>query len=39
MARLELIGGFQAANVLVAAGLCIGAGRGPEAVFRALPSS
>jgi UDP-N-acetylmuramoyl-L-alanyl-D-glutamate--2,6-diaminopimelate ligase len=37
MARLELIGGFQAANVLVAAGLCIGAGEDPEAVFRALP--
>ncbi len=36
-ARLDLIGGFQAANVLVAAGLCIGAGEDPEAVFRALP--
>lgn len=35
-ARLELIGGFQAANVLVAAGLCIGAGEDPEEVFRAL---
>lgn len=37
-ARLELIGGFQAANVMVAAGLCIGAGEDPEAVFRALPA-
>ena len=36
-ARLELIGGFQAENVLVAAGLCIGAGEEPEAVFEALP--
>jgi UDP-N-acetylmuramoyl-L-alanyl-D-glutamate--2,6-diaminopimelate ligase len=36
--RLALIGGFQAQNVLVAAGLCIGAGEDPEAVFRALPS-
>lgn len=36
-ARLELIGGFQASNVLVAAGLCIGAGEDPEAVFRTLP--
>jgi UDP-N-acetylmuramoyl-L-alanyl-D-glutamate--2,6-diaminopimelate ligase len=35
--RLDLIGGFQAANVLVAAGLCIGAGEDPEAVFGALP--
>ncbi|NAZ35946.1 UDP-N-acetylmuramoyl-L-alanyl-D-glutamate--2,6-diaminopimelate ligase [Rubellimicrobium sp. CFH 75288] len=34
--RLELVGGFQAANALVAAGLCIGAGEEPEAVFRAL---
>jgi UDP-N-acetylmuramoyl-L-alanyl-D-glutamate--2,6-diaminopimelate ligase len=38
VARLELIGGFQAANVLVAAGLCIGAGEDPEAVFGALPA-
>ena len=36
-ARLELIGGFQAGNVLVAAGLAIGAGDDPEEVFRALP--
>jgi UDP-N-acetylmuramoyl-L-alanyl-D-glutamate--2,6-diaminopimelate ligase len=36
-ARLELIGGFQAANVLVAAGLCIGAGEDPMEVFGALP--
>jgi UDP-N-acetylmuramoyl-L-alanyl-D-glutamate--2,6-diaminopimelate ligase len=36
--RLSLMGGFQAQNVLVAAGLCIGAGEDPEAVFRALPS-
>ncbi len=35
--RLELIGGFQAANALLAAGLCIGAGEDPEAVFAALP--
>ncbi len=36
MARLALIGGFQAENVLVAAGLVIGAGEAPEAVFRVL---
>ncbi len=36
-ARLDLIGGFQAENVLVAAGLAIGAGEDPEAVIRALP--
>ncbi|WP_298430743.1 UDP-N-acetylmuramoyl-L-alanyl-D-glutamate--2,6-diaminopimelate ligase [uncultured Jannaschia sp.] len=35
-ARLELIGGFQAANALLAAGLVIGAGEEAEAVFRAL---
>lgn len=35
-ARLDLIGGFQAQNVLVAAGLCIGAGEDAEEVFRAL---
>ncbi|SMY07709.1 UDP-N-acetylmuramoyl-L-alanyl-D-glutamate--2,6-diaminopimelate ligase [Flavimaricola marinus] len=35
--RLELIGGFQAQNVLVAAGLVIGAGEEPDAVFAALP--
>lgn len=36
--RLELIGGFQAENVLLAAGLCIAAGDEPEAVFQALSS-
>ncbi|WP_210527358.1 UDP-N-acetylmuramoyl-L-alanyl-D-glutamate--2,6-diaminopimelate ligase [Rubellimicrobium arenae] len=36
-ARLDLIGGFQASNVMVAAGLVIGAGEDPEAVFRVLP--
>ena len=36
-ARLTLIGGFQAANALLAAGLVIGAGEEPEAVFAALP--
>jgi len=35
--RLGLIGGFQAQNVLVAAGLVIGGGEDPDAVFRALP--
>jgi len=35
--RLGLIGGFQAQNVLVAAGLAIGAGEDAEAVFNALP--
>ena len=35
--RLELIGGFQAMNVLTAAGLAIAAGDAPEAVFAALP--
>lgn len=37
-ARLALIGGFQAHNALVAAGLCIGAGAEPAAVFAALPA-
>jgi UDP-N-acetylmuramoyl-L-alanyl-D-glutamate--2,6-diaminopimelate ligase len=37
MARLDLIGGFQADNVLLAAGLVIGAGEDPEAVFATLP--
>lgn len=37
MARLHLIGGFQAANVLTAAALVIGAGADPEAVFATLP--
>ncbi|SFI53178.1 UDP-N-acetylmuramoyl-L-alanyl-D-glutamate--2,6-diaminopimelate ligase [Jannaschia pohangensis] len=35
--RLGLIGGFQAANALLAAGLVIGGGEEPEAVFAALP--
>ncbi len=34
--RLPLAGGFQAANALVAAGLCIGAGEATEAVLAAL---
>ncbi len=37
MARLHLIGGFQASNVLVAAGLAIAAGEDAEAVFAVLP--
>lgn len=37
VARLELVGGFQASNVLVAAGLLIGAGEEPAEVFGALP--
>lgn len=37
-ARLPLVGGFQAENALLAAGLVIGAGDDPEATFRALPS-
>ncbi len=36
-ADLALIGGFQAENVLVAAGLAIATGAEPEAVFAALP--
>jgi UDP-N-acetylmuramoyl-L-alanyl-D-glutamate--2,6-diaminopimelate ligase len=36
--RLDLIGGFQAANALLAAGLVIGGGEDPEATFAALPS-
>ena len=36
--HLNLVGGFQAENVLVAAGLCIGAGAAPNDVFRALPA-
>lgn len=36
--HLPLVGGFQAANVLVAAGLVIGAGEDPEAVIAALPA-
>jgi UDP-N-acetylmuramoyl-L-alanyl-D-glutamate--2,6-diaminopimelate ligase len=35
--RLDLIGGFQASNVLVAAGLAIGAGAKPADVFQTLP--
>ncbi|MCB2136536.1 MAG: UDP-N-acetylmuramoyl-L-alanyl-D-glutamate--2,6-diaminopimelate ligase, partial [Rhodobacteraceae bacterium] len=35
--RLPLIGGFQAENVLAAAGLAIATGSDPEAVFAALP--
>lgn len=37
-ARLDLIGGFQAHNALVAAGLAIGSGSDPAAVFAALES-
>ncbi len=37
LVRLPLIGGFQAANALAAAGLAIGAGDAPEAVLAALP--
>lgn len=36
-ARLPLIGGFQAENVLLAAGLVIGAGADAEEVFETLP--
>ncbi|SPJ23893.1 UDP-N-acetylmuramoyl-L-alanyl-D-glutamate--2,6-diaminopimelate ligase [Palleronia abyssalis] len=36
--RLNLIGGFQAENVLLAAGLAIGSGSDPQAVFDALPA-
>jgi UDP-N-acetylmuramoyl-L-alanyl-D-glutamate--2,6-diaminopimelate ligase len=35
--RLALIGGFQAENVLLAAGLAIGAGDDPGRIFAALP--
>ncbi|MGR3323383.1 MAG: UDP-N-acetylmuramoyl-L-alanyl-D-glutamate--2,6-diaminopimelate ligase [Pseudooceanicola sp.] len=35
--RLPLIGGFQSENVLAAAGLAIGSGELPEAVFETLP--
>ncbi len=35
--RLPLIGGFQAENVAIAAGLAIAAGAAPEAVFNVLP--
>ena len=36
-ARLNLVGGFQAENVLVAAVLAIACGEDPEAVFETLP--
>ena len=36
-ADLKLIGGFQAENVLLAAGLVIAAGEAPQAVFETLP--
>ena len=35
--RLPLIGGFQADNVVLAAGLAIGSGASPREVFAALP--
>jgi UDP-N-acetylmuramoyl-L-alanyl-D-glutamate--2,6-diaminopimelate ligase len=35
--RLDLIGGFQAENVLVAAGLCIASGTPPGDLFSVLP--
>ncbi|PJE35664.1 UDP-N-acetylmuramoyl-L-alanyl-D-glutamate--2,6-diaminopimelate ligase [Pseudooceanicola lipolyticus] len=35
--RLELIGGFQAENVLLACGLVIASGEDPEEVFHTLP--
>ncbi|QDL90510.1 UDP-N-acetylmuramoyl-L-alanyl-D-glutamate--2,6-diaminopimelate ligase [Paroceanicella profunda] len=38
VARLALVGGFQAANALVAAALAIGCGAEAEAVFAALPA-
>lgn len=37
LVRLALIGGFQAENVLAAAGLVMAAGEEPEAVINALP--
>ena len=37
LSSLPLIGGFQAENVLLAAGLVIGCGEEPEAVFETLP--
>ena len=37
-ARLDLIGGFQAGNALVAAGLVIGSGEDADAVLAALPT-
>lgn len=38
MVHLDLIGGFQADNVLLAAGLVIGAGGDPDEVFATLPN-
>jgi UDP-N-acetylmuramoyl-L-alanyl-D-glutamate--2,6-diaminopimelate ligase len=35
--RLELVGGFQASNALVAVGLAIGSGSNSEMIFEALP--
>ncbi|MEO1536378.1 MAG: UDP-N-acetylmuramoyl-L-alanyl-D-glutamate--2,6-diaminopimelate ligase [Pseudomonadota bacterium] len=35
--RMGLIGGFQAENALVAAGLCVGTGADPQEVFDTLP--
>lgn len=35
--RLNLIGGFQAGNVLTAAALAVAIGEAPEAVFKTLP--
>jgi UDP-N-acetylmuramoyl-L-alanyl-D-glutamate--2,6-diaminopimelate ligase len=35
--RLSLIGGFQAENVMLAAGLAIGAGDDPAQIFNSLP--
>lgn len=37
MVRLNLIGGFQAENILLACGLVIAAGEEPERVFETLP--
>lgn len=37
MSRLNLVGGFQADNVLLAAGLVIASGADPEEVFDVLP--
>lgn len=36
--HLSLIGGFQADNVLIAAGLAIGAGASPQDVFTVIPT-
>lgn len=36
-ARLSLIGGFQAENILLACGLVIASGESPESVFETLP--